>query len=96
VIGGIFLICMFLMLFYGILRVGWFSMKKERLFQSYICFGVFLLISIQVLFHISVNIGLIPTKGLTLPFISYGGTSLLVLMSLLGIVFRINNENKLI
>ena len=70
--------------------------EKERLFQSYICFGVFLLISIQVLFHISVNIGLIPTKGLTLPFISYGGTSLLVLMSLLGIVFRINNENKLI
>ena len=70
--------------------------EKRKTFSVLYMFWGILLISIQVLFHISVNIGLIPTKGLTLPFISYGGTSLLVLMSLLGIVFRINNENKLI
>ena len=49
---------------------------------------------IRNLLNIGVNIGLLPTKGLTLPFISYGGTSLLVMMSLIAIVVRINNENK--
>ena len=41
-----------------------------------------------------INIGILPTKGLTLPYISYGGTSLLVMMSLIAIVVRINNENS--
>jgi cell division protein FtsW len=54
------------------------------------------LIAVQALFNMSVNIGLLPTKGLTLPFISYGGTSIIIMMSLVAIVIRINNENKLI
>ena len=72
------------------------SFKKDRLFQGYLVFGVFLLISIQALFNIAVNIGLLPTKGLTLPFISYGGTSIIIMLSLMGIVLRINNENKVL
>ena len=68
--------------------------NKSRLFQGYVVFGVFLLISIQTIFNIAVNIGLLPTKGLTLPFISYGGTSIIIMLSLMGIVLRINNENK--
>ena len=59
-------------------------------------FGIFVLIAVQALFNIAVNIGLLPTKGLTLPFISYGGTSIIIMMSLVAIVLRINNENKLI
>ena len=58
--------------------------------------SIFLLISIQALFNIAVNIGLLPTKGLTLPFISYGGTSIIIMLSLMGIVLRINNENKIL
>jgi cell division protein FtsW len=53
-----------------------------------------MLTAIQMLFNIAVNIGLLPTKGLTLPFISYGGTSIIIMFSLMGIVLRINNENK--
>ena len=71
------------------------SFKKGRLFQGYASFGIFLLISIQALFNIAVNIGLLPTKGLTLPFISYGGTSIIIMLSLVGVILRINNENKL-
>jgi len=72
------------------------SFKKEKYFQGYVVFGIFLLIAIQVLFNIAVNIGLLPTKGLTLPFISYGGTSIIIMLSLIGIVLRINNENKIL
>ena len=69
---------------------------KGRHFQSHVVFGIFLLISIQVIFNIAVNIGLLPTKRLTLPFISYGGTSIIIMLSLIGIVLRINNENKIL
>jgi cell division protein FtsW len=54
------------------------------------------LIAVQALFNMAVNIGLLPTKGLTLPFISYGGTSIIIMMCLIAIVIRINNENKLV
>ena len=95
-IGGLFLIMIFLFLFYGLILICLDSFKKNRLFQGYAVFGIFLLLVVQTLFNISVNIGLLPTKGLTLPFISYGGTSIIIMLSLIGIVLRVNNENKAI
>ena len=96
IIGGLFLIVLFVILFIGILKVALDSFCKERLFQGYTSFGILILVAIQSLFNIAVNIGLLPTKGLTLPFISYGGTSIIIMMSLVAIVLRINKENKLI
>ena len=93
-IGGLTLIFLFVLLFLGLILISFESFEKERLFQGYTVFGIFLLIAIQTLFNIAVNIGLLPTKGLTLPFISYGGTSIIIMLSLIGIVLRINNENK--
>ena len=94
--GGLLLIGLFVVLFIGILRVALDSLSKDRLFQGYVSFGIMVLIAVQALFNMAVNIGLLPTKGLTLPFISYGGTSIIIMMSLIAIVIRINNENKLI
>ena len=96
IIGGIILIFTFIIMFIGLISISFDSFKKKRYFQSYTVFGIFLLISIQVIFNIAVNIGLLPTKGLTLPFISYGGTSIIIMLALIGIVLRINNENKII
>jgi len=96
IVGGLVLIALFVVLFIGILRVALDSFSKDRLFQGYVSFGVMVLIAVQALFNMAVNIGLLPTKGLTLPFISYGGTSIIIMMSLIAIVIRINNENKLI
>lgn len=96
IVGGLLLIALFIVLFIGILRVALDSFSKDRLFQGYVSFGIMILIAVQALFHMAVNIGLLPTKGLTLPFISYGGTSIIIMMSLVAIVIRINNENKLI
>ena len=96
IVGGLVLIGLFVVLFIGILRVALESFRKDRLFQGYVSFGIMVLIAVQALFNMAVNIGLLPTKGLTLPFISYGGTSIIIMMSLIAIVIRINNENKLI
>ena len=96
ILGGMLLIFLYVTMLIGLIYISFDSFKKDRLFQGYVVFGVFLLISIQALFNIAVNIGLLPTKGLTLPFISYGGTSIIIMLSLMGIVLRINNENKVL
>jgi cell division protein FtsW len=96
IVGGLVLIALFVVLFIGILRVALDSFSKDRLFQGYVSFGIMVLIAVQALFNMAVNIGLLPTKGLTLPFISYGGTSIIIMMCLIAIVIRINNENKLV
>ena len=89
IIGGMLLIFLYMTLLIGMIFISFDSFKKDRLFQGYVVFGVFLLISIQAFFNIAVNIGLLPTKGLTLPFISYGGTSIIIMLSLMGIVLKI-------
>ena len=94
IIGGLILILLFVVLFLGLISIMHESFLKARFFQGYVVFGIFMLTAIQMLFNIAVNIGLLPTKGLTLPFISYGGTSIIIMLSLMGIVLRINNENK--
>ena len=86
IIGGLLLISLFVILFIGILKVALDSFGKERLFQGYVSFGILILIAIQSLFNIAVNIGLLPTKGLTLPFISYGGSSMIGCAIIFGIL----------
>jgi cell division protein FtsW len=63
-------------------------------FQSYLAlaFGVWL--GLQAMVNIGVNMGVLPTKGLTLPLLSYGRSSLLVSLSWLGVVLRIHHEVK--
>ena len=96
IIGGIILILIFVTLLVGLISIAFDAFKKEKTFSVIRRFWDFSLISIQVIFNIAVNIGLLPTKGLTLPFISYGGTSIIIMLSLIGIVLRINNENKIL
>ncbi len=93
-IGGLIIILLFALLIFGIIKTSIKALELGKLFQGFLVFGVGILIAIQVVFNIGVNLGILPTKGLTLPFISYGGTSLILFMTLMGIVLRINFENK--
>ena len=93
-IGGLVIILLFAVLIYGIIKTSIKALELGKLFQGFLVFGAGILIAIQVVFNIGVNLGILPTKGLTLPFISYGGTSLILFMFLMGIVLRINFENK--
>ena len=94
IFGVILLISLYSIMIFAIFSVALQSLALKRFFQGFVAFGIGFLISIQALFNLAVNIGLLPTKGLTLPFISYGGTSMIIMMSFIAIVLRINNENN--
>ncbi|MBI5746547.1 MAG: putative lipid II flippase FtsW [Nitrospirae bacterium] len=70
------------------------AIKTEDLFGSYLAFGITMMITIQVLINICVATGLLPTKGLALPFLSYGGSSLLTNMLGMGMLSSIAKDGR--
>ncbi len=89
----IFLLFLYLILFSRIL-IFYEKTTKISKFSSNLVLSIVLLMMIQTIIHILVNIGLFPTKGMGLPFISYGGTNLLLMFTYIGILIRIQIENK--
>jgi cell division protein FtsW len=66
---------------------------NNRLFAAYLGYGIAFLFLGQVLINMAVNVGLLPTKGLTLPFLSYGGSSLMACLVMFGVLLRIDIEH---
>lgn len=86
IVGGVFL----LLLFYVIIYLGFdLARKAKDNFASFMALGFTSILLIQVFVNIAVVIGLIPVTGVTLPFVSYGGSSLVISMFMMGIVFNI-------
>ncbi len=92
-LGVGFVIFLFVCLVYTGFSIGRQALSRGELFSAYVAFGVSLLFAGQALINIGVNIGLLPTKGLTLPFLSYGGASLIVCCYMAAILLRIQYEN---
>ncbi len=93
-IGCLAVIFLLMLLTLRIFRTGRLAMQEDRFFAAYLCYGAGIVIGIQSLINIGVNTGMLPTKGLTLPFISYGGNSLLVCCVLLGFAIRASVEQS--
>ena len=87
--GIVLLGTLFLMLFYQVLKI---SLNTNDLFAKYLSFGLIFGIIFQTALNISVVIGLVPVTGVTLPFFSYGGSSLLVSMASIGIILNIGKS----
>lgn len=92
--GGLLLICLFALLVARAFKIGRQAMTLSRPFAAYMCFGFSILILAQVIINIGVNTGFLPTKGLTLPLISYGGSSLIITLGSLFVVARVDIENR--
>ncbi len=91
-VGVFFVLAMFLLLVSRIMAIGARAHREDRPFAGNIAFGIGLWLGLQALVSIGVNLGVLPTKGLTLPLISSGGSSVLMTFVALGIVFRIRHE----
>jgi cell division protein FtsW len=92
-IGQVVVLGLFACLISRILFIARIAGKTGKLFIMYMTYGFALWLSLQTIINIGVNIGILPTKGLTLPFMSYGGSSLLFNFLVIAILLRIYNES---
>ena len=91
-IGGMVVIGLFMILFWRGIKI---ALEAPDQFGRYMAFGIVAMITIQVMINISVVIGLIPVTGITLPFLSYGGSSLTLILCSVGILLNISRFSKM-
>ena len=94
VVGSLSVLALFMFVIWRSLQVGTRAEAKGMLFCAYLAYGITLLFASQVLINLGVNTGALPTKGLALPMISYGGSSLLINCLAFGILLRIDFERR--
>ena len=90
--GSVLLIGIFTALFWRIYRLAIRAYNAERIFESYIAIGLGTWLGLQTFINLGVNMGLLPTKGLTLPLISYGRSSMIVTIIAVALLLRIHHE----
>lgn len=90
IIGIVLLSASYILLLYNVIKI---SLCTKDLFGKYLSFGLIIELVLQTLLNILVVVGLIPVTGVTLPFLSYGGSSLLICLIMIGIVLNINKNN---
>ena len=88
-LGAVGVLLLFAVLFWRGIRAG---MKAPDSFGRYLAWGIAGLITLQALIHISVALALMPTKGIPLPFISYGGSSLVVCLAASGVLLNVSQH----
>jgi cell division protein FtsW len=93
-LGSLALVALFAALIWRALLVAKQAALLQRMFQAYLCFGFAVWLGAQVFINIGVNMGILPTKGLTLPLVSYGRSSLIITLIALGLLLRIDYENR--
>jgi cell division protein FtsW len=93
-VGALITVGLFVFVGVRALYVGLWAEKAKQFFSAYVAYGLAFLWIGQVLINIGVNVGLLPTKGLTLPFLSYGGSSLVICCVSLALLLRIEWERR--
>ena len=90
-IGGLVLIAIYLML---LARAGHIAQRCKRAFPALMVIGMAVLIVMQALFHMAINVGFFPVSGQPLPFISMGGTSILIMSMAMGIMLSVSRTAR--
>ncbi len=93
-IGALATVALFVLVTLRALHIGLQAEKDQQYFSAYVAYGVAIQWIGQFLINIGVNVGLLPTKGLTLPFLSYGGSSLVICCISLALLLRIDWERR--
>jgi len=93
-VAVLILILLFFWLTRRLFEIGRQAIALDRIFAGLVSYGVGLWFVTQAFIHMGVNLGLLPTKGLTLPFISYGGSSMVATLVAVAIVLRVDFESR--
>ena len=93
-VGVVVLIALFLWLTRRIMHIGRQAIALDRVFAGLVAQGVAMWMGFQAFINMGVNLGALPTKGLTLPLMSYGGSAILINLVALAIVLRVDHENR--
>ena len=95
-VGVVIVIAVFMWLTRRIMFIGRQAIAMDRVFSGLVAQGVGVWIGFQAFINMGVNLGALPTKGLTLPLMSYGGSAILLNLIALAIVLRVDYENRLL
>jgi cell division protein FtsW len=91
-IGGSFVLLLFALLLWRGIRI---ALNAPDLYGSFLAVGIISMVAIQVMINIGVVIGLIPVTGITLPFFSYGGSSLTLMLMAVGVLLNVSRYSKI-
>lgn len=95
-LGVVTIIVLFFWLTRRIMTIGRQAVQLDRIFSGLVAQGIGIWIGFQVCINMGVNLGALPTKGLTLPLMSFGGSALLLNLVAMAIVLRVDYENKIL
>ena len=93
-IGVFVVIALFAFLIYRAFMVGREAMMREKYYAALVAQGIGVWFAVQAFINMGVNVGLLPTKGLTLPLLSHGGTGLIVNCVAIAVLLRVDAENR--
>lgn len=93
-VGVLLVIVLFSMLIWRAFTIGFNAEKAGMNFAAYIAYGLGIWFGFQSIVNMGVNMGVLPTKGLTLPLMSYGGGSMIVMCSAMALLFRVHYETR--
>jgi cell division protein FtsW len=93
-LGSLAMILLYVLLIWRAFVIARTAAGREQFFSAYVAFGLGVWLALQAAINLGVNMGVLPTKGLTLPLVSYGRSSLLVTLAALGLLLRIDLENR--
>jgi len=93
-LGVCLIIVLYAVLVWRAFAIAAQAVKAENLFAAYLAYGIGIWFGLQSFINIGVNMGLLPTKGLTLPLMSYGGSSMIVMCAAIALLLRIDYETR--
>ncbi|MGZ8194890.1 MAG: FtsW/RodA/SpoVE family cell cycle protein, partial [Methylosarcina sp.] len=91
-LGVLTVIVLFSLLIWRTFEIGVAAEKAGERFSAFVAYGSGIWFGFQSFVNMGVNMGILPTKGLTLPLMSYGGSSMIVMCCVVGLLFRVHHE----
>ena len=92
--GTLLVIGLFSLIIWRAFTIAHHALQRKATHAAFLAYGLGLCLGIQAFLNIGINLGVLPTKGLTLPFLSFGSNSLILSLICIGLLLRLHRENQ--